>query len=264
MLGDDAKIEASDSPFKLIFDMFDNIVVPSSCAPIIDFIIAFCKFPDNSTMVKFIDQQGWTELIHVTTISLDEIMEFHTVKDGFLYETKPMLVHICMFKCFLLYYKRQTCELCSTLLEDNVMYTFDRVRFEEYCGLDEYSADLVGGGESIPQIKGSDDSYLALGAMTVQEFCRGVKRDTTHDEDLKDDKYFNLWNRGFVVTAHMHRIHLVLYETYIPKNNVDFAVFMESPTFMYAVLKDHLKSEKGKLFVSQYEFKRDAQSIYRD
>lgn len=58
-MGDDAKVEASDSPFKLIDDTFDDIVVPSSRTPIIDFIIAFCKFPDDSTMVKYIDQQGW-------------------------------------------------------------------------------------------------------------------------------------------------------------------------------------------------------------
>jgi hypothetical protein len=114
-----------------------------SCMSIINFITAFCKFLDDSTMlVKYIDQQGWTELIHVTTISLDETMDFHTVKDdGFLYEAKPMLVHLCMFKYFLLYYKRRSCELCSTLLEDNVMYTFDQVQFNVYCGADEYSAD---------------------------------------------------------------------------------------------------------------------------
>jgi hypothetical protein len=43
-MGDDAKVEASDSPFKLIDDTFDDIVVPLSRTPIIDFIIAFCKF----------------------------------------------------------------------------------------------------------------------------------------------------------------------------------------------------------------------------
>jgi hypothetical protein len=79
----------------------------------------------------------------------------------------------------------------------------------------------------------------------VQEFRRGVKRDKTHYEDLKDDKYFNSWNRGFVATAHMHHTHLVLDENYVPKNDMEFAVFREMQTFMYAVLEDHLKSDKG-------------------
>jgi hypothetical protein len=35
-------------------------------------------------------------------------------------------------------------------------------------------------------------------------------------------------------------------------------------TFMYAVLEDHLKTDKGKSLVSHYELSRDAQSIYRE
>jgi hypothetical protein len=34
---------------------------------------------------------------------------------------------------------------------------------------------------------------------------------------LKDDKYFNSWNRGFVATAYMHHTHLALNEKYVPK-----------------------------------------------
>jgi hypothetical protein len=42
------------------------------------------------------------------------------------------------------------------------------------------------------------------------------------------------------------------------------AVFHEMQTFMYAVLADHLKTDRGKSLVSQYEGTRDAQSIYWD
>ena len=45
---------------------------------IVEFIIKLCKFPEDSTMVAYIDQQGWTELIHITTIGLDEVKDFHT------------------------------------------------------------------------------------------------------------------------------------------------------------------------------------------
>jgi hypothetical protein len=37
----------------------------------------------------------------------------------------------------------------------------------------------------------------ATEGLTVQVFRRGTKRDKTHYEDLKDDKLFNTWNRGF-------------------------------------------------------------------
>jgi hypothetical protein len=33
---------------------------------------------------------------------------------------------------------------------------------------------------------------------------------------------------------------------------------------MYAIMADHLKTDKGKSFVSQYETTRDAQSTYRE
>ena len=91
-----------------------------------------------------------------------------------------------------------------------------------------------------------------------------MKRDKTHYEDLKDDKYFNSWNRGFVATAHMHHTHLVLDEDYVPLTEVEKMVFREMNTFMYAVLESHLKTDKGKSLVSQYEATRDAQKIYRD
>jgi hypothetical protein len=91
-----------------------------------------------------------------------------------------------------------------------------------------------------------------------------VKRDKAHYADLKDDKYFSTWNRGFVATSHMHHTQYVLDESYATTADVDIAVFKEMQTFMYAVLEDHLKTDKGKSLVSQFESSRDAQSIYRE
>jgi hypothetical protein len=34
--------------------------------------------------------------------------------------------------------------------------------------------------------------------------------------------------------------------------------------FMYAVMEEHLKMDKGKLLVNKYEVDNDAQSIYRE
>jgi hypothetical protein len=79
-------------------------------------------------------KQGWTELIHVTTIGLDEVKDFHMVRDdGITYSTNPMLIHLHLFKCFLLYYKCQCRKLFTMLSEDDIMYGFSRTWFEEYC-----------------------------------------------------------------------------------------------------------------------------------
>ena len=119
---------------------------PIVCSWIVEFIIKLCKFPEDSTMVAYINQQGWTELIHITTIRLDEVKDFHTVKDdGITYAAKPMLVHLCLFKCFLLYYKRQCRELFTVCSRKTMfMYTFSCNRVEEYCASDNYNDDLTG------------------------------------------------------------------------------------------------------------------------
>jgi hypothetical protein len=99
--------------------------------------------------------------------------------------------------------------------------------------------------------------------LTAHEFRRGVKRDKTHYTGLKDNKHFNLWNRGFVATAFMHHTHHVLDEEYVPKTSTQIGPFQEMQTFMYAVFEEHLHADTGKSIVSQYEVTRDVQSIYK-
>jgi hypothetical protein len=91
-----------------------------------------------------------------------------------------------------------------------------------------------------------------------------VKQDIAHYPDLKDDKGFRFWNCGFVSKAKMHHTHLVLDETYVPKTDEEKAVFQEMQIFMYAVMEEHLKTDKGKSLVSKYEVDNDAQSIYSE
>jgi hypothetical protein len=88
--------------------------------------------------------------------------------------------------------------------------------------------------------------------MTVQELRRGIRRVV----DLKDDKHFSSWNRGFVATAYMHYTHLVLNEKYVWKTPNKIEVFQEIQTVMYAVMEQKLKSEKDKSLIS--ELRRNA------
>jgi hypothetical protein len=89
-----------------------------------------------------------------------------------------------------------------------------------------------------------------------------VKRDITHYKELKEDKHFNSWNRGFIATAHIHHTHLVLDSDYSLTNAIDVALFKEMQKFVYAVLQEHLKTDKGKSLVSQFEATCAVQSIY--
>jgi hypothetical protein len=112
--------------------------------------------------------------------------------------------------------------------------------------------------------RGNNAIATATYDLTALEFRKGVRRDKTHYTDLKDDKYFTTCNCGFVATAHMHHTHQVLDEVYVPISETEVSVFKEQQTFMYAVLEEHLKSDKGKSLVSQFEATRDVQSIYKE
>jgi hypothetical protein len=222
---------------------------------IIDHIIDICGFSEDSTMTEFIKQQGWTELSDVVTVSLEEVADFRTVKDDGSYKAKPLAHHVRKFKGFLLFYNRQCQELSTTLDEEDVL-DITKAKLNDYLGSPKYHEDLQAGF--------TPSAPVVVDEITPQEFRRGVRRDKSHCTDLKDDKYFNVWNRGFVATAFMHHTHHVLDEKYVPKTANEIHVFREMQTFMYAVFEEHLKTDKGKSLVSEYEDKRDAQSIYRE
>jgi hypothetical protein len=99
--------------------------------------------------------------------------------------------------------------------------------------------------------------------FTAQEFCRGLKRNKAHYSDIKEYNNFSTWKLGFVATAYMHHTNKVLDKMYFPTVDIEMAKFKEMQNFMYAVLEEHLKTNKGKLLVSQFESTCDAQSIYR-
>jgi hypothetical protein len=154
-------------------------------------------------------------------------------------------------------------------LEEDV-FDMTNTEFKDYCGSAKYHADAAVG--SAPIKTHTNPRFVAntagvagtVDVLTAQEFCRGLKRKKTHYADLKEDKYFSTWNRGFVATAHMHHTQYVLDESYVPSSDVDIAVFKEMQTLMFTVLEYHLKTDKGKSLVSQFELARDAQSIYRE
>jgi hypothetical protein len=67
-------------------------------------IFDICGFPNDSTMVEYIQRQGWSELTNVVTIQLDEVSDFQTSNNDGSYKAKPMAHHIRMFIGFLLFY----------------------------------------------------------------------------------------------------------------------------------------------------------------
>ena len=191
---------------------------------------------------------------------------FSVTRDDGKFDGKPMLKDRRIFKLFLLYYESK-CEFVSSTLIDDKVLTWTRTEFLDYCVSADGRHDIaVAEGFSTPKPPNIGKLNLnavdANGGLTAQEFRRGIKRDKSHYEDLKDDKYFSSWNRGFVATARMHHTYFILDEKYSPVTPDEKTVFKEIQVFMYAVLEEHLKTSKGKALVSMYEHTHDAQKIY--
>jgi hypothetical protein len=110
--------------------------------PVIAKIMLLCGICENSIMARYIYQQGWTELEHVAMIDVKEVKDFFTVDPDGNFEAKPMMVHLRMFKAFLLFYSRKRSESPLKITEED-MLLMPKGEFNRYCGTDKYHFDLA-------------------------------------------------------------------------------------------------------------------------
>jgi len=123
---------------------------------VIDHIIWLCGFPDDSTIVKYIKQQGWHELSHVTGIGLADMKGFYTVViDGITLEAKPLTKHTNMLRGFIMYYKRKCRENIFPLAEDDAK-NITKAAFYAYCGSLDYHDDLASWIDETSFMKGDE------------------------------------------------------------------------------------------------------------
>jgi hypothetical protein len=231
-----------------------------SFTEVIKHIIDICGFPSDSTMVEVFQNEGWTDIADVAMVTFKDVDEFKTVNRDGSYKAKPLNYHLRRFRGFLLYYNRKCRELSTTLDNHDVLAITDTELFD-YCGSPKFHDDLeIGLGRVDKTTTGA--ASVSNGELTASEFRKGIKRDKSHYTELKDDKYFDSWNQNFVATAYTHHTQKVLDENYKPKSAAERDLFDEMQYFMFSVLQEKLKSEKGRSLVNDYENTRDAQSVY--
>jgi hypothetical protein len=97
-----------------------------------------CSFPNNLTMEKYMDQQGWSELDNVTMIGLGNVNDFSTFKVDGTFEDQAPSPHV---QCFLMLHIRMSQELSYLLYEVDVQ-AIPINRLMEYYGSPEYHVDL--------------------------------------------------------------------------------------------------------------------------
>ena len=173
---------------------------------VIEHIIFLCGFAPDSTMVSYIDQEQWGSIYDVVTYHFKQIDDMNVIRDNGKFDAKPMLKGCRRLKCFLLYYRMKCDALVSTLIDEEVVM-WKRSEFNDYYGSAKCQLDMaVAEGFATPAPtnvgKYEPNAVDAKGGLTAQEFRRGIKRDKSHYGELKDDKYFNSWNCGFVANVH--------------------------------------------------------------
>jgi hypothetical protein len=125
-----------------------------------------CGFDNDSVMVDYICQEGWTTLNDVVSIGVNGANTFHTVKtDGITFKARPLSKDIRMLKGFLMYYNRMTHKQKRFLNDDDVMNTFTVTDFEHYCTSEDYHIDMAAAGSvSIPSL----ETLVAVGVFHVE------------------------------------------------------------------------------------------------
>jgi hypothetical protein len=133
-----------------------------------------------------------------------------------------------------------------TLDEHDVMNLILKKPFENYMSLAELREDLASCESPLKTPPPTVSNVVtATEGLTVQEFRRGNKRYKTHYEDLKDDKFFNTWNRGFIATACMHQTDLFLDEKYIPKTDAEKSTIQGDADIYVCSIRRSFESLQG-------------------
>ena len=93
-------------------------------------------------------------------------------------------------------------------------------------------------------------------------FKQTVKKDKTQYPLFKDERFWDSWNRSFIITATSHDLENVLNKKYKPSNLEEVQLFKAQQAFTYSVLNDCLLTDFGKTLVREHLKDMDAQTVY--
>ena len=152
-------------------DVDDDSPKEKQFSAIVEYIIWLCSFNKDTVMVNCIWQEEWSELHHVTSLSMADIDQLYLLKNDGTWEAKPLKMHVRMLQAFLLYYKRM-CREAERILDEHDVMSFIRSPFHEYMRSDDFMVDMVSGGlppKPTPTVV-TTSGFGLQGDLTAQEF----------------------------------------------------------------------------------------------
>ena len=114
----------------------------------------------------------------------------------------------------------------------------------------------------IPSSKSTAYSPAALELMSLK---KGIKREITAYPSLKDERYFDGFNRSLFIVAKTHECNDVLDPNYTPGSEPEEQELFEAKqTFMFSVFNTNLQTDMGKTIVRKHLASTDAQAVWKE
>ena len=123
------------------------------------------------------------------------------------------------------------------------------------------------GPEPVPSepISSTRSTGYSTAAIELMGFKKGIKREIAAYPSLRDERYFDGFNRSLFIFAKSHKCNEVLDPTFTPGSEPEQKELFETKQmlFMFSVFNANLQTELGKTIVRRHLTTTDAQSVWR-
>ena len=114
-------------------------------------------------------------------------------------------------------------------------------------------------------ISSSRPAAYSPAALELMSFKMGIKREITAYPSLKDERYFDGFNRSLFIVAKTHECSDVLEPNYTPGiEPEEQELFEAKQTFMFSVFNANLQTDMGKTIVRRHLANTDAQAVWKE
>jgi hypothetical protein len=152
---------------------------------------------------------------------------------------------------------------------------FNDYRFTQECSyrvmqFDNPNAPTSTGNRTVPGTQVvSSQAMKSMSAdphdIIRRDWKKGMKRDPSAFSAFTNDKAWENWHRGFVITVNVQMMSNILDPDYKPQDgSIDDTVFKLEQTYMYGVLNTVVQTSKGKEILRMHYKNRDAQKVYAE
>ena len=92
---------------------------------------------------------------------------------------------------------------------------------------------------------------------------KGVKRDPSIFEPIKNESNWVSWNRAFLAHVYAQQVDNIIDPNYVPTPS-KVPLFTRQQDYVYSILNRVLQTDKGKDIIRKYQATRDAQRVYKE